>query len=429
MPMKHQVQLIILLSILPIIAMAQDYFAPDANRFQDQIFKDNIKTARLYVEGWEMAEPVINLSGNEQLVLSFDDLDADEKVFNYTLIHCDADWNPSDLDPSEFMESFEDDEIRSYQMSYNTLQQYTHYEVRFPNRNMKPMLSGNYIVLVYEDKPEEPSFSLRFRILEQKVNITNIRVRKPVIINLRDTDQQVEFAVNAGSYPISFPERNLKTCIVQNGRDDNVIWLQPREIRENKYFYDPTEGNIFKGGNQFRNFDITSLKYNTEYVSRIESPDRYYDVFLQPGKIRAFEDFLSVRDINGNYIIKNVDGTNYGTESEYAYVNFYLPYDAPLVDGSLYVFGKMTHWRFTEEAKMKYNYEQKAYEATLYLKQGYYNYVFAFLPNNSGVADATFIEGSFFDTDNDYSIYVYYREPGDRYDRLIGSSRFNSHSN
>ncbi len=427
MKLKTLIYIILTFSVSSI--SAQDYFDGTSNRYQNQIFKENIKTPLLYQKGWEMSEPVIQLGTNEKLMLSFDDLDADEKIYNYTLIHCNADWTPSDLDPSEYLSSFYDDEIRDYQMSYNTLQDYVHYSLSIPNENIQPILSGNYILLVYENSPEDPSFSLRFRVLEQKIGISSVRTRKPSIINLRETSQQVQFIMQAGNYSIPYPQRDLKTCIVQNGRPDNVIWLQLREIRENEYYYDPTEGNIFNGGNEFRNFDMKSLKFYSEAIAQIKSDNNSYDITLHPGEIRRFKDYESDRDLNGNFLIKNDEAFNSDIESEYVHVHFSLPYDAPLVDGSLYIFGKLTNWQFTNQAKMKYNYETKTYEASLFLKQGYYNYVYAFLPNNASAAEIPFIEGNFFDADNDYAIYVYHREPGDRYDRLIGSVQFNSHYN
>ncbi|HAH58068.1 MAG TPA: DUF5103 domain-containing protein, partial [Bacteroidales bacterium] len=58
-------------------------------------------------------------------------------------------------------------------------------------------------------------------------------------------------------------------------------------------------------------------------------------------------------------------------------------------------------------------------------KQGYYNYLYAFLPNGSTKADLSRLEGTHYQTRNRYTILVYYREQGTRFDRLIGTEVIN----
>ena len=75
---------------------------------------------------------------------------------------------------------------------------------------------------------------------------------------------------------------------------------------------------------------------------------------------------------------------------------------------------------------MIYNFDLNAYEAKILLKQGYYNYEYVFLENMSKTGDATFLEGSYWETKNEYTIFVYHRQPGDSYDQLVGVGFVNS---
>jgi hypothetical protein len=130
--------------------------------------------------------------------------------------------------------------------------------------------------------------------------------------------------------------------------------------------------------------------------------------------------------MNGDFLIKVQEGSNSEVEADYCYVTFFLPYDAPLTDGNLYVFGAFNAWKCNTENLLHYNPARFGYECTLYLKQGYYNYEYVFLKDGEVAADETLIEGMHYDTENDYSIYVYHRQPGTFYDQLIGVKRLNS---
>jgi hypothetical protein len=60
------------------------------------------------------------------------------------------------------------------------------------------------------------------------------------------------------------------------------------------------------------------------------------------------------------------------------------------------------------------------------MKQGYYNYEYAFLKDGTTDGTASYFEGSHYETENDYMILIYYRNPQDRYDRLMGMGMANS---
>ncbi|HOY31488.1 MAG TPA: DUF5103 domain-containing protein [Bacteroidales bacterium] len=407
-----------------------DYFTDNYMRAEDYIYKPNIKTVLFYREGFVLTSPIITLNSDEKLILKFDDLDGDLKKMRYTFIHCDAYWTPSDLLPNEYLQGFYEDDVTEVKYSYNTLQKYTHYTLTIPSENMQPVLSGNYLLKVYmEDEPENVILTRRFMIVEPRVTVNAI-VNKPTVVEYRNYRQEVDFSIDKTGYTINNPYQDMKVIVQQNGRWDNAILnLKPLYIKGDILDYNYEEENVFPGGNVFRWFDIKSMNSYTENIAHQEKDTAGYQVFLKEEQRKTFRVFVSQKDIKGRQFIKSDDNiTDSDIESEYVYVHFFLKYEAPLPNGAVYILGGLSGWGYAKEAKMEYNYEWKGYTATLYLKQGYYNYQYVFLENGKKVGDETLIEGSHYETDNEYSIYVYHRELGEIYDRLVGLKQFNTFS-
>ncbi len=413
---------VLLLSLCPAQAgNIKDYFL-----YGDFIHKNNIKTVLFNQKGFDLSDPLIRLNSRDRLILRFDDLDADYKNYYYTIIHCDASWEPSELREYEYIDGFYEDQIRDYRRSVNTRVSYTHYSLEFPGPNLRPTRSGNYILKVYLDgNRDDVAFTRRFSIFEQTVTVSG-QVTQANLVRYRDRKQQVSFSINTSGYNISNPYRDLSVVIRQNGRWDNAITgLEPRMIQGDNLVYDYEDKTLFEGGNEFRHLDIRSLRYLSGNIADIQSSRRYWDAYLRPDKLRAFDRYVSEDDLNGRFQVLTQDARNAMTESDYAWVHFHLPMDAPLPEGHIYVMGQLTDWHFSEENKMNYNYGENAYEISLLLKQGYYNYKYAYMAENERVADVPYIEGSHSYTENDYTVYVYHRRPGDLYDRLIGISHMN----
>lgn len=398
-----------------------DYYAKDYLRNEDHIYQPNIKTVMLNRSILEMTDPVIQLNSEEQLLLSFDDLQADVKPYHYTVVHCNADWTKTELWPNEYIEGFTDGVIEDYHFSFNTRQHFTHYELLFPNEKFRLTLSGNYLLKVYRDQDEQNlAFTRRFMVADPHVTI-NARISKTSIIEEQDYRQDVSFSILTNQYPIAEPYRDLQVVVRQNGRWDNALSnLKPYLVKGDELDYNFTDGsNSFEGGNEFRNFSIKSLRSPSEHIHDIAATDSGYQVNLWPDARRTFKVYLSDKDIDGRFFIRTEDETDSRLEADYARVHFYLPYAAPLAAGSLYVGGQLTSWQFSEDMRMTYNFRAKRYEALLYLKQGYYNYLYLFLPNSSTIAESALIEGNHSDTENSYVIYVYHRAKGTLYDQLI----------
>ena len=409
---------------------ADEYYQADYLRNEDFVYDTNIHTVLLYKTGWILSQPIIKLNSDETLDFSFDDFDTDVKRYKYTFLQCDARWQPSMLQQMHYIDGFMDDYIDEYKASFNTIQKYEHYSMTFPKQTVKITKSGNYILKVYvEGKEQQPVITRRFMVLEQKLDIKG-KIRDATMLQDRKYKQEVDFTLLAGDYQITNPSQNLTVILYQNGRQDNAIRnLKPHLVKGSEFIYDYQEENVFNGGNEFRQFDIKSLRYNSERIYRFGFDNHYDHVYLLPDFPRPFKFYKNEEDIDGKKAIHADDVKDIDIESDYAMVHFTMPYEAPLTDGNLYIMGALTDWQFTKEAQLKYNYQDHNYETTLLLKQGYYNYQYVFLKNGEKIGDETFIEGNHSETENDYFIFVYNRESGELYDKLIGYHQLNSIAN
>ena len=407
------------------------YYDDNFLRYEDFTYKKNIRTVQLHKDDWEFSAPVLKLGSAEKIKLSFDDLDADSKNYRFTIVHCDASWQPSDrLLQSEYISGFFDDNINDYQYSKNTIQHYVHYELLFPTENLKPTRSGNYLLKVFLDyDPSNLILTKRFMVMDERVNIVP-DIHHATIINDYNYKQEVDFTIQTTGYQITNPYQDLKVVVMQNDRWDNAITkLKPLFVKDNELTYDYDQDNVFSGGNEFRNFDIKSLRWNSEFVKYNSSDTSGKDqVYLYPCKPRNYLQYLSDRDINGKFKITRQESSPAAseTEAEYVHVHFTLAMKEPVGDGSIYVFGALSNWKYSNENKMHYNKVLSQYEATLYVKQGYYNYEYVYLKDDEKTGDESRVEGSHYETENDYAIYVYYKPLSSNYDQLIGIKRVNS---
>lgn len=378
-----------------------------------------------------MSYPIMSLDGSDKLKLTFDDLNLDLKYYHYTIIHCNANWQPSDLVQKQYLAGNFDDDIKNYKYSLSSGTQYINYSIEFPNEFITPLVSGNYILKVYNGyNSDEVVITRRFMVVNNKVEIKPT-VKEATNVTERFARQEVDFTVNHQNTPILNPYDNIKVVLMQNYRWDNAITgLVPRYINGTLLDYNYEEENVFDGSNEFRNFDIKSLISQTINIKRIqyEEKDKLLHVYINDDENRSFKRYLSMPDLNGNYLIKKDESlTDSDIEAIYVKVHFSLKQYPALKEGNVYIFGKLTDWKFKEEFKMKYDTLNNVYVQDVLLKQGYYNYMYCVVKDGAkNKGDLTQYEGTYFETENDYTILVYYRNPVLYYDELIGIQTFNS---
>ncbi len=400
----------------------------DQYYYQNAVFSEEIKSVQMYRAGNVLSDPVIELGSDVKLILKFDDLAEDVKNYSYTVIHCDANWNESYIQQNEYLSGFPDNPINDYAMSFNTSIKFVNYQLSIPNEDCSPKYSGNYALVVFESNNRENLvLTQRFYVVEPKVRIEGL-VKKATFDVYNGENQEVDFKVVNEQLKLMNPQEDIKVVLMQNRRWDNAILnLKPLYIRDNVLDYNYNKENVFPGGNEFRYFDIRTKRHNGENVESIKFIRPYYHVTLLPDEIRNNSKFIPYKEMDGNFVVESQDRvTDADTECDYVFVHFYLHMPSQLVGGSVNVFGALTGWNANKINEMKWNYEAAAYELTLLLKEGYYNYQYVYVPEGAKKVDSVNLEGSFFITENEYEIFAYYHDQSSRYDRLVGYLTLNS---
>ena len=386
----------------------------------NRVYQSGIHSVDLHPSDTRLGEPVAVLGEYNQLVLEFDDVETDDHYLKYTFIHCTHDWQISDMNQMEYISGFNEDMIEQYDYSFNTIVHYTHYQFSFPNENMSFTKSGNYILLVYDDTPDHPVLTRRFMVLENSPAKVNAVVHYATDVNQRFTHQEVDFEVLPASFAVRNPAMTLHATIKQNGRWDNAKYgLTYHSFSNNTFSFDYDDGrNVFPGGAEFRTFDISTLRSNGDRIVSIDFEHRRNQAYVLMDEARPYSAYETRSTMNGECIYYNRDLPNPYSE-DYVNTYFTLKSQYPFTDGDVYVFGELTDWRIMEDAKLHYVREQNYWEASFYIKQGRYNYQYVYVPHGSKEIDATYVEGSHYETQNQYTILVYFREEGTSYDKLI----------
>ena len=407
---------------------SSDYRRDNRLRYYDYVYSPNIQTPRFIITGLALSNPVIDLTGGTILELSFDDISDDFHDYSYKIIHCNADWQPSALGELEYIDGYVSDRITNYHNSSRASTKYMHYSLSFPNENTRITKSGNYLIKVYEGSDEDKLvLTRRFLVVEPKMRVLGTLGLTAAPSKLR-THQELDFIVDYKGTNLTDYSREIKTVVMQNFRWDNAIrGLQPVFQRENQLVYDFQDVVVFGGGKEFRRLDLTSVRYNTEHVRTVaEEDDHHYHVYLYDDYDRSTYTYDNQPDANGRTAIALKDSDQPDLEGDYVFVHFTFPSPQDLPDGDLYIFGALTDWKCAPANRLRYNEKLHRYECTLRLKQGFHNYIYAYVPHKAETIDTERYEGNWFETENDYNVLVYYRPFGERYDRLVAVQTFNS---
>ncbi len=408
---------------LALITVLSGYFFAKAQELEDLVNDpDYIKTVTFNKPPQNML-PIYNLG--DRIVMSFDDVIGDEANYYYQIEHYDYDWTSSALFKNEFLEGVDDRRILDYRNSFTTLQSYSHYEVAIPNQFTTGLTkSGNYMIHIYNDD-RELVFSRKFMLLDNQAAV-GVAVKRARDLNFVQTQQRVEFNIDSQNINFINPNVNLKVAIFQNSDLNSGIYgIKPQFNLGNNQVYKYDGPTSFWAGNEYLNFenrDFRAPNVNIDYV-RLND---LYNSYLFVDQSRAFREYTYNPDINGNFLVTTTTNEDNAVQAEYLNVHFKLD---PVIDlpenSSVFITGNFNGFQYQDENLMRFNPATKLYEATILLKQGFYNYRYTLI-NDKGVEIPGAITGNLWQTENAYTILAYYREPGGRYDRLIGIGEGNS---
>ncbi len=405
------------------------YGQDNAKIWTDKVYKKGIKSVVIHRKDNELLFPAIELGSGDKILLQFDELGTKSNSYSYSFVHCDADWQESNLMPMEYVTGFNDWYVRNYSLSQNTLVNYVNYSLEFPNNKVEFIKSGNYAVQVYErDNPDKLVLVRRFYVysnlakVDAKVDLMNVKVAD-------DLNQRLNITVNC-SDEVDNPAATVFVKVQQN-RDlcKNFRNIKPSYVSGRQLRFTAINEMAFAGGNEFRHFDIKNFKFISDRIYDIKKmPDLNY-VYLREDLDKSNNEYKFKHDLNGQRTIKLENNNTSNIMADYCNVYFSLDAPLPFTNGNYYIYGALTDWDFKDEAKLQYNPKKNKFEGKLFLKQGYYNYRYVFKSQDgmfSTEADRYLAEGNHFQTDNEYYIFVYYKSYSDDYEQLIAFDRINS---
>lgn len=409
--LKHTFLLLFLLSFSLLYAQIENETEPPYN----------IKTVS-FVQNNKNVLPFFKLG--ESFELQFDDLYGNEADYYYTLTQYNYDWTPTNLAKVEYLNGMDNQRIITYENSFNTLQLYSHYEQRFPNKYNNITKTGNYMLKIFNDE-QELVFSRKFIIYEEAVRVAS-EVRRARDFESLNEKQNIELAINYGDLILQNPIKNVKITIFKNGNwKEQITNIKPQYTIGTELIYKYNQETQFWAGNEFYTLDNSQIRVTNNSVSRVTSGD-IYNSHLYVNNARKNGIYTFFPDFNGNFIVLNSNAENSEVEADYSWVYFSLNAPNLFHDESIYITGMFNNYSLTEENKMTYNKESGFYEKAILIKQGYTNYQYTLVDKNKNIIYNEAIDGNFYQTENNYTIIVYYRGNNDRYDKVIGISNTNS---
>ena len=416
-----------LLAILILLALAPRALAADDTR--NAVYDEHVRSLQVFEGDALFTEPgtaAMVLGDDRGIRVEFDILADDRQYLRYSVTHCNADWRPSGLAYMEYVDGFNEGQVEDYAYSEVTGVHYVHYTIRIPDGQMRPLISGNYLLRVWDeaDGPDRPLLQCRFVVTEQTADVTGA-VSGRTDIDYNRGHQQLSLAVDTRRAGIRSPFSDLIVSIEQNGRADNAVThTRPLRVQGTTAIYEHDPKLIFTAGNEYRRFETATLSYPGMGIGSMDFISPYYHATVMTDKSRAAESYHYDQTQNGGFTVReyNHDIPESALAADYVVTHFTLDY--PETPGlSFFIDSDAFQRRLGPESMMHFNRATGRYELTALLKQGQYSYQYLAVPLGAGAgthARTDVLEGDHFETRNLYRVYVYRRVPGDRYDRLIG---------
>lgn len=400
-----------------------------AQREPDYIYRDNIRSVKFTMFGDQLAYPVIGLNSQDLLQLDFDDMEGGVKYYYYRFELCNADWTPADLSYMDYARGFSQVRITTYRQSSMALTRYTHYQATLPDRNAIPTKSGNYILRVFlNGDTSQVAFTRRFLVVQKMLNVSAV-VTQPTSSQVFRTHHRLQVQVGTQGVDIRYAQQQVRLTILQNFRWDNRLDnIPPTFVRPDRLEFNTENNMIFPAGREWRWANLRSFRLLGDRVESQQNTDKSFNLTMKTEQPRNPSTYMYFKDLDGRWVNETTENINPLWEADYAKVKFrFATPDGHAIPGrDLYVFGEISDYGRDPLSKMTYNADLGMYEATLWLKQGYYDYIYALKTPNSEVFSSDPTEGNFWEAEDTYMVLVYFRELGGRYDQLLGITRVSS---
>jgi hypothetical protein len=383
----------------------------------------NIKTVS-FIQNDQNVIPIFSLGSGFQL--QFDDLYGNEANFYYEIIHCDYNWKPSEIPKNEYLQGFDNQRIQNYTNSFNTLQLYSHYTLSIPNQFTQQLrISGNYMLKILNDD-KDVVFTRKFILYENLVTVP-MQVKRTRTVSNVEYKHNLDFSIKSNTITFQTPLKNVKVVLLQNGKFNSAIKnIAAQYTIGNDLIYRYDTETQYWAGNEFLYFENKDIRAANNNISRVGASTEIYNSYLYTNNARGNSPYSFSQDINGNFVVQNFNVSDSSIEADYAWVYFSLSAPSFNNDHEIYINGMFNNYSLTPEFKMDYNPKKGLYEKAILIKQGFTNFEYVVVDDKGAIDKKNAVDGNFYQTENDYSILVYYRENTGRYDRVVGKGNANS---
>jgi hypothetical protein len=362
----------------------------------------NIKTVS-FVQNNQNVVPVFKLGDGFQF--QFDDLYGTEANYYFEIVHCDYNWNPTDIPKTDYIKGFDGQRILGYENSINTLQIYSHYKLPIPNQFMQLRISGNYVLKIL-DESKEVVLSRKFIVYEDLVSIP-MQIKRARVANYLESKHNIDFSIKSLSIIFQNPLKNVKVALFQNGQLNNAIKnIAPQYTIGNDLVYKYDSETQFWAGNEFLYFDNSNIRAAGNAIARIDSANGIYNSYLFTNSGRKNLQYTLFPDVNGNFAIRSLNSIQNEIEADYAWVYFSLSAPSALKNQSIYVTGMFNNYSLSPESKMDFNTEKNIFEKAILIKQGFTNFQYQVADEKGNIDGEHAVDGNFWQTENDYTVLV-----------------------
>lgn len=381
----------------------------------NRIFSPQIKSLQAVVNQDFLSPAVMRLHTDDILQIAFDELSHDYHRYAYTIERCEADWTPSEeMFESDWLEGFNAIVIDDHEQSVNTIIPYTHYQLQIPNDQCRLKMSGNYRLHIIDDESQKELACVEFMVTDQTMSLF-MEASTNTDIDHNISHQQLSISLNYNNHIVTNPQEQIRMVVRQNDREDNSrLHVSPSFIQANGLRWQHHQQLIFDAGNEYHKYEVLDPSHPTMGIDYINWDGEQYQVYPFINEPRPH--YIYDEDADGAFYIRNSDNRENDTASEYVWVNYRLK-SPELPFGRIIIQGMWTT-EAPETYLMSYDEKERLYTASILQKQGYYSYQYLW-QDQDGHLQTLPSEGNFYQTENRYQAYIYYKGTGERTWRLV----------
>ena len=376
---------------------------------------NDIQSIQLHPKGQPGSAPIISLDSDEKLALSFDYLGTQSRQFRVEVSHRNRQWQKSSISPSTYLDSFSQTYIQNSRSSFTNRPSYQHVEFEFPNDQLRPVVSGNYLLEIYSYNGGQLLFSMPFFMTE---NTGDINTRIEMLFAQRNDGRPLAQPFTTYRYPdfVEYPQFDLSISFVQN-----QFWGRMREagfldtISPGKLNGHLQRRDAFVGNYEFKLLDLRSFDVDGQQILE-------YQPEITPPRIILRRDVQKL-DTNPRFFgAPNLGIPLDDRGSEYAQVEFSLETESAVsLSSDIYIVGHFNNWMINELNKMSYDTETGMWKGRAFIKQGEYAYKYVLVAN--GTIDDLAIDQGFLSPQQEYLTLIYFKDPDQNYDRILKVDR------